>query len=231
MLRRCSNHAEDDMKICRFAVILCLLPTLSFAQNVIDTIDTRGKSYSEIYGHIGRYEQFGNPRHQKIISDILTIADPWNLVAGSRFSYELLITNDSNASVVIPKMLDWNEIDDGHATQSFWRANLLMQMECFQYSSGELVLLALYGSDQRPETEVTLKPGESVRILGSGLMPLPSTATCKSEDAAIFRVFIDVFETRMRRNPEPALPDAYDLNERLAVVANAKRKYPITNPR
>ena len=68
----------------------------------------------------------GNPRHQKILSGILTITHPRNLVAGSRFHYQLLVTNDSNASVVIPKMLDWNEIDDGHATQNFWRANLLM---------------------------------------------------------------------------------------------------------
>jgi hypothetical protein len=83
----------------------------------------------------------------------------------------LLVTNDSNASVVIPKTLDWNGIDDGHASQTFWRANLLMQMKCLQYSSGELDHLAFYGSEQRPETEVMLKPGESVRILGSGLMP------------------------------------------------------------
>jgi len=219
------------MNIFRFAAILCLLPNLSFAQNVIDVIDTRGKSYSEIYGHLGRYEPTGNPRHQKIISGMLTIKDPRNLVAGSRFDYELLVTNDSNASVVIPKMLDWNEIDDGHARQTFWRANLLIQVECLQYSSGKLDLLAFNGSDQRPETEVMLKPGESVRILGSGLMPLPSTVSCESEDAAVFRVFFDVFEAAMRRNPEPALPDAYDLDERLAVVANAKRKYPITNPR
>lgn len=216
------------MQVFRLAAILCLLPTLSFAQNVIDT---RGKSYSEIYGHLGRYEQTGNPRHQKILSGILTITDPRNLVAGSRFDYELRITNDSNASVVIPKIIDWYGIDDGHASQTFWRANLLMQMECLQYSSGKLDLIALYGSDQRPETEVILKPGESVRILGSGLMPLPPTVSCESEDGAMFRVFFDVFETTLRRNPEPALPDAYDMDERGAVVANAKRKYPITNPR
>ncbi len=105
------------MQVFRLAAILCLLPTLSFAQSVIDVIDTRGRSFSEIYGHIERYEPTGNPRHQKIISGALKITDPRNLVAGSRFEYELLVTNDSNASVVIPKMIDWNENDNGHATK------------------------------------------------------------------------------------------------------------------
>jgi hypothetical protein len=216
------------MQIVRLAAIVCLLSTLSFPQTVIDA---RGKSNSEIYGHVGRAGSFGDPRHQKILSGILTITNSRNLVAGSRFDYELWVTNDSNASVVIPKTLDWNQVDDGHASQTFMRARLLMQMECLKYSSGELDLFVLYGSDQRPETEVLLKPGESVCILGSGLMPLPSNTGCQSEDSATFRIFFDVYETVLQRNPQPALPDAYDIDQRLAVVANAKRKYPITNPR
>jgi hypothetical protein len=215
------------MQVSRLAAIICLLSTLSVAQNLIDA---RAKSQSEIYGYQARYGTIGDPRHQKILSGILTIADPRNLGAGSRFDYELLVTNDSNASVVIPKALDWNEVDDGHARQSFVRATLLMQVECLQYSSGELDHFVLYGSDKRPETEVMLKPGESVRILGSGLMPLPPTASCQSEDTATFRVFFGVYATTLQREPEPAMPDAYGIDEGLFVVANAKKKYPITNP-
>jgi hypothetical protein len=40
------------MQVFRLAAILCLLPILSFVQNVIDT---QGKSYSEMYGHLGRF--------------------------------------------------------------------------------------------------------------------------------------------------------------------------------
>jgi hypothetical protein len=128
-------------------------------------------------------------------------------------------------------MVDWNKVDDGHANQTFVRARLLMQMECNKYSSGELDLFWLYGSGQRPETEVVLKPGEAARILGTGLMPLPPTVSCQSENTATFRVFFEVYETKLQREPEPAMPDAYGIDARLAVVANAKKTYPITDPR
>lgn len=49
-------------------------------------------------------------------------------MAGGRLDYELLIANDSDASVVIRKTLDWNEVDDGHASRTFVRTTLLMQM-------------------------------------------------------------------------------------------------------
>jgi hypothetical protein len=85
-LRRSSNQAKDDMQVFRLAGIIFLLTTFSFAQNVIDA---RGKSYSEINGYQGRYGTFGDPRHQKILSGILAITDARNLVAGSRFDYEI----------------------------------------------------------------------------------------------------------------------------------------------
>ena len=46
------NQTDDDMQVFRLAGIICLLVTFSFAQTVIDA---RGKSYSEIYGHLLRY--------------------------------------------------------------------------------------------------------------------------------------------------------------------------------
>jgi hypothetical protein len=217
------------MQVFRLAGIICLLVTLSFAQKVIDA---RGKSYSEIYGHLLRYggsrADPRDPRGEKTLSGILTITDPRNLVAGSRFDYELVVTNDANESIVIPQTLDWNEIDDGHASQTFVRATLSMPMECSQIL-GELNHFALYGSDKRPETEVTLNPGESVRILGSALMPLPPTASCQSEDTATFGVDFEVYATTLKR--EPAMPDAYGIDERKLAVANAKKKYLITNLR
>jgi hypothetical protein len=219
------------MQVFRLAGIICLLVTFSFAQKVIDV---RGKSYSEIYGHLLRYGGSSadprDPRREKILSGILTITDPGNLVAGSRFDYELVVTNDSNESMVIPQTLDWSEIDDGHTSQTFVRAILSVQMECSQIL-GELNHFALYGSDKRPETEVTLKPGESVRILGSSLMPLPPTEACQSEDTATFGADFEVYATTLKREPVPAMPEGYAIDERKLIVANAKKKYPITNPR
>jgi hypothetical protein len=51
----------------------------------------------------------------------------------------------------------------------------------------------LYGSDERPETEIMLDPGEPVRILGSGLMPLHSNMDCQSKDTAMFHADFQVY--------------------------------------
>ena len=75
-------------------------------------------------------------------------------------------------------------------------------------------------------TEVTLNPCESVRILAFVLMPLPPTESCQSEDTATFRVDFEVYATTRKREPEPAMPDAYGIDERKLVVAKRKEKVP-----
>jgi hypothetical protein len=142
----------------------------------------------------------------------------------------LLVTNDSNASVVIPQTLDWKQIDNGQTRQSFVRATLLVQVECLKYTSDVLDQVVLYGSHEKPETEVTLKIGDSVRILGSGLVPLHPNLRCQSQAAAMVRVNFDVYGVTLKRDPEPSVPDAYSIDEQLLVVANGKKLYPIIYP-
>jgi hypothetical protein len=215
------------MQAFRLAAIICLLTTLSVAQNVIDT---RDKSYSEISGYQGQVEPVGNPREQKILSGLVTITGPTNLTPGSYFDYELLVTNDSHASVVIPRSFDWKEIDNGQARQDFVRATLLVQLECLKYTSDELDHIVLYGLHEQPDTEVTLHVGESVRILGSGLIPLQPNLHCQSQPTATVRVNFEVYGLTLKREPEPVMPDAYSLDEQLLVVANGKKEYPIIYP-
>lgn len=215
------------MHVFRLAAIVCLLTTLSVAQ---DVIDTRGKSDSEIPGYQARVEFSGNPREQKILSGIVTITGSTNLTPGSHFDYELLVTNDSNASVVIPQTLDWKEIDDRQTRQSFVRATLLVQVECLKYTSDVLDHVVLYGSHEKPETEVTLKIGDSVRILGSGLVPIHPNLRCQSQAAAMVRVNFEVYGVTLKRDPEPSVPDAYSIDEQLLVVANGKKLHSIIYP-
>jgi hypothetical protein len=210
--------------------MICLLASLSSAQNVIGVIDTRGKSYSEISGYQSRVTPTGNPREQKIISGVVTITGSTSLTPGSPFDYELLVTNDSNAPVVIPQSFDWKEIDNGQTRQHFVRANLLVQLECLKYTMDKLDLVVFYGSDERPETEVTLRVGESVRILGSGLVPTQPNLRCQSQPKATVRVFFEVEGITLNREAETTIPDAYSIDRQLLVVANGRKEYPITYP-
>ncbi len=215
------------MQVFRFAATICLFTTLSVAQNVIDT---RGKSHTEIPGYQARVAFVGNPREQKILSGVVTITGSTNLTPGSPFDYELLVTNDSNVPVVIPQTFDWKEIDTGQASQTFVRATMLVQGECLKYTSDVLDQFVLYGSHEKPETEVTLKIGDSVRILGTGLVPVHPNLRCQSQAAAMVRVNFEVYGMTLKRKPEPAMPDAYSMDEQLLVVANGKREHSIIYP-
>jgi len=215
------------MQVFRLAAIICLLATLSFAQNVIDT---RGKAYREISGHLARGNGIEVGRALKILSGLFTIADPTNLTPGSRFDYELLVTNDSDASIMIPQTLDWKEIEEAHARQSFVRADLFVNMGCLNNFSDELDHVVLYGSDQRPGTGITLNLGESARILGSGLIPLHPNMKCQSKGTATFLVSFQVNTMTLQRTPKPAMRDGYTVDEQLFAIANAKKEYPISYP-
>jgi hypothetical protein len=182
----------------RLAAIICLLTTLSVAQNVIDT---RGKSYTEIPGYQARVAFVGNPREQKILSGVVTITGSTSLTPGSPFDYELLVRNDSNVPVVIPQAFDWKEIDDGQEKQNFVRAILLVQVECLKYTSDVLDHVVLYGSREKPETEITMQIGDSVRILGSGSVPVHPNLRCQSQAAAMVRVNFEVYGITLKREP------------------------------
>ena len=88
------------MQVPRLAAIICLLTTLSLAQNVIDT---RDKAYREISGH----QAHGG---------------------GSAGDHKYL-----NVPIAIPQALDWNEIDQGRASQNFVRATLSVHMGCLEH--------------------------------------------------------------------------------------------------
>lgn len=210
----------------RYAAIICLLPTISFAQNMIDT---RGKAYRDISGHLARGTGTRVVPGLKVLSGVFTIIDPANLTSGSHFDYELVVTNDSDAAVGVPQTLDWKEVDNGHASQNFARATLWLTLGCLNNYSTELDHFVLYGSEERPETETMLNPGDSVRILGSGLMPLHPDMRCQSKGAATFLATFQVDAMTLQRKPKPATPDAYSLEEGMLAVANGKKEYPIVD--
>ena len=91
-------------------------------------------------------------------------------------------------------------------------------------------LCVLYGSHEKPETEITLKIGDSVRILGSGLVPVHPNLRCQSQAAAMVRVNFEVYGVKQKREPEPSMPDAYSIDEQLLVVANGKKLHSIIYP-
>ena len=215
------------MLMFRLVATISLLATFSFSQSVIDT---RGKAFSQISGYPAHVHADGTARGQKVLSGVLTISDPTNLAPGNHFDYELLVTNDSNASVVIPQSFDWKEIDDGQASQNFVQANMLLQIGCLKTLAGDMDHIVFYGSDERPGTEITLNVGESVRILGSGVVPIHPDQGCQSQTMVTFHVDFHVDAIALTREPKSTKPDAYTMEQKVIVVANGRKEYPITFP-
>ena len=214
------------MTVFRHSALICLLAGLSLAQS---EIDTRGKPYRELSHRLAGGVTVA--RDQKVLSGKFTMADPARLEPGSHFDYELLVTNDSNASVVVPQTFDWKEIDNGQVSQNFVQANLWLNTGCLNNYSTELDHFVLYGSDDRPGTQLLLKPGDSVRILGSATMPLHSNLTCQSQGTAKFLATFQISAVALRRKPVAGIPEAYSADERMSAIANGKTEYLITGSR
>jgi len=104
---------------------------------------------------------------------VFTIDNPANLKRDHRFDYELVITNRGNKALVIPQCLNWEDVDTGSRDQRFVWASVGIKVRTKDDLEGELNGgLTLYGAEDRPSSELVLKPGESVRILASVTLPI-----------------------------------------------------------
>ena len=83
--------------------------------------------------------------------------------------YELLATNKTDKPIRLPKASAWSEVDNGQREKHY--QYMRISFEVFAADGEALGFLrepvTLYGNEARPETLLTVAPGDSVRILGS----------------------------------------------------------------
>ena len=201
------------MRILFLSALVLLLGSLAFAQ--VATIDTRGQQPTgpEVSITQGTGASAGGGAGSKVLELKLTIPLFTNLIVGDPFDYELLITNKSGKPIQLPQSVAWSDIDDGTEREQHYQW-LDASFDIFGGGTALGVMsanLVLYGKPSNPATMVTLKPGDSLRILASAnFQPAWSHPPEQGMDIHLI-AYVAVNSARLR--PRNAQADTYRSDE------------------
>ena len=156
--------------------VLLTISGLALTAQTVTEIDTRGKTQTKPIMRIAGGFLNGLPRQDQRtepapVDIVFTLADASKIQYGKKFEYTLTVTNISDHSIWFPRTMAWSDVGDGQKKeQTYYVSRILFHLQTpasfTLMSSG----LNLYGSTERPDTVVGLKPGTSLRILGTTVM-------------------------------------------------------------
>lgn len=211
------------------AILFLLGSAVSALTQTTTDINARGVTATEpsvrILGGSGT-----GPGDQKSLEAVLTVHDPSQLIPGKTFDFELLITNRSHKAIVVPQSLNWEDVDTGGADWRYRSAIVGLQVEpdgSRQRASIGLKL-ELYSSDDRPSTELVLKPGDAIRILGSARLPVAMSINGKPILQGKLAGSFTVTSNWLHPAPTPAVPEGYSSEDRTIFSAESVPTYPVT---
>jgi hypothetical protein len=208
------------------SLLLLVFASLSmFAQTVTD-IDTRSKLWTgptgRVLGSSSRLDEDSDT-----LKAVFVIDDPSSLQAGNRFDYELLITNQGKNPVVIPRALSWEDAQTGDGELNSW-ASVDIRVDAGDGLEASLPNgLKLYGTEDKPWSEVALAPGDSVRILGSITLPLSMGINQTRVGRATLKGAFHLGKMCIHRTPTVEDPDAYRTESWWLFSAVASERYPV----
>ncbi|MGC2111730.1 MAG: hypothetical protein WA655_19595 [Candidatus Korobacteraceae bacterium] len=148
-------------------ILLLLSTSPAFAQ--VATINTRGQQPTGPAVSITAGTGSSDGSTSKSLELKLKLPAFSNLIVGEPFDYELLITNKSDKAILLPQSLSWSNVDDGsESEQRYQELEASFAVLADDGDRGAIQgNLVLYGKETNPATMIVLKPGRSVRILGS----------------------------------------------------------------
>jgi hypothetical protein len=204
---------------------MLVFASLSACAQTLTDIDTRSKQATGPTGHLlqssCQLESDANA-----LSAVFVIDDPSNLRAGERFDYELVVTNRGNRPVAVPRALNWEDVQIGDGDPYSW-ASVDIRVDAGDGLEASLPYsLKLYGSKDKPWSEVVLGFGESVRILGSDRLPVSMNINAKPVAKATVKSIFHLGTMRLYRTPSGEVPDAYRSESRWSFSAIAGEQYP-----
>jgi len=82
-----------------------------------------------------------------------------------------MVTNTGTKPVMVPRALEWSDVDSGGPEQNYKIAKVVFQLGTKQSFTNLTPMLNLYSVEPKPSTQLTLNPGDSVRILGTLSLP------------------------------------------------------------
>ena len=188
-------------------VLVCAFSSILLAQTET-VIDTRGKELSQPQCcNFVDFSGFGSHPNEALKA-VFTVDDLSEVTATVPTDYEMVITNRGKDSVVIPRSLDWKDVDTGTSEQRFERAVVLFQLSAEGGSDTWLSKggVTLYSSDDRPSSQLVLGPGDSIRILGSTVLADPKMVGLKLGKATLSAQFCLTSVVWLRPDPAKDAP-------------------------
>jgi hypothetical protein len=204
---------------------MLLFAGFSVCAQTVTHIDTRAKPWT---GPTGRVLESSCrlDGDNATLKAVFRIDDPSSLNAGDRFDYELVITNQGRNPVVIPRALNWYDVQTGNGEPNSW-ASVDIRVDAGDGLEASLPNgLKLYGTKDKDWSEVTLAPGDSVRILGSVTLPLSMGINQKRVGKATLIGAFHLGTMWVHRTPTVEDPDAYRTESRWLFSAFASERYP-----
>ncbi len=208
------------------ALLLLMLASLTMFAQTVTEIDTRAKPGSGPMGHLldSRCRLDGD---DTTLSAVFVVDDPSGLRAGTRFEFELAVTNRGDSPVVIPRALNWEDVQAGDGEPYSW-AWVDLRVDAGDGLESSLpYALKLYGTADKSWSEDVLAPGETVRILGSEMLPTSMNINGKQVGKAILKGMLHLGTTRLYHTPTAEHPDAYRTESHWAFEAAASEGYAI----
>ena len=207
-----------------FALVLLTFASLPMLAQTVTDIDTRAKPESGPVGYLlGSSARLSEDN--AALSAEFVVADPGGLTPGRPFEYELVVTNRSKSPVLIPRALNWEDVAAGDGEPYSW-AWVELGVDIGDGVEGSLpYTLKLYGAKDKTWSEIVLGPGESVRILGSQMLPTSMNINSKPVGKAILKGQFHLGTMRLCHTPTAQYPDAYRTESRWAYSAVASEGY------
>jgi hypothetical protein len=162
-------------KVISVFALLAISGSLLTAQTVTD-IDTRGKTQTKPDVRIAGGFLKGLPRQDQRtapapIDVVFTVEDAAKIQYGKKFNYTLTVTNTGDRNILLPRTVTWSDVEDRQSKeQTYYTSRILFHLRAPASFTLMGAGLSFYGSTVQPDTLVDLKPGNSVRILGSTMM-------------------------------------------------------------
>jgi hypothetical protein len=99
---------------------------------------------------------------------------------GSAVNYELLIMNKGEHAITLPRALSWEEVNNGSQDQRYTKASVTLELRTEKAFTYLTPTLNLFSTQEKPVTTLILRPGDSLRLLGTTTLPViafsPQTA-------------------------------------------------------
>ncbi|MGO9519423.1 MAG: hypothetical protein ACLPND_20495 [Candidatus Korobacteraceae bacterium] len=207
-------------------LVLFMLASLTMLAQTVTDIDTRAKPESGPVGYL-LSSSARLSEDEAALSAEFVIADPGGLRAGRPFEYELMVTNRSKGPVLIPRALNWQDVEAGDGEPNSW-AWVDLRVDIGDGLQGGLPHeLKLYGSKDKTWSEAVLAPGETMHILGSGMLPTSMNINGKQVGKATLKGMFHLGTMRLYHTPTAQYPDAYRTESHWVFSAAANEGYAI----